>query len=85
MTDYEEIKQICERTSRITSTVIDDFILHYAAAKDNLAREFDQRVATYKHITRQLEASWVNMLKSQIYCAQSIQSRWTAAKVSESR
>jgi len=65
MTDYEEIKQICERTSRITSTVIDDFILHYAAAKDNLAREFDQRVATYKHITRQLEASWVNMLKSQ--------------------
>jgi len=65
MTDYEEIKKICERTSRITSTVIDDFILHYAAAKDNLAREFDQRVATYKHITRQLEASWVNMLKSQ--------------------
>lgn len=65
MTDFEEIKKICERTSRITSTVIDDFILHYAAAKDNLAREFDQRIATYKHVTRQLEASWVNMLKSQ--------------------
>ena len=65
MTDYDEIKKICERTSRMTATVIDDFLLHYAAAKDNLAREFDQRVATYKHITRQLEASWVNMLKSQ--------------------
>lgn len=65
MTDFEEIKKICERTSRITSTVIDDFILHYAAAKDNLAREFDQRIATYKHITRQLDISWVNMLKSQ--------------------
>lgn len=65
MTDFEEIKKICERTSRITAAVIDDFILHYAAAKDNLAREFDQRVATYKHVTRQLEASWVNMLKSQ--------------------
>jgi len=65
MTDFEEIKKICERTSRISATVIDDFILHYAAAKDNLAREFDQRIATYKHITRQLEASWVNMLKSQ--------------------
>jgi hypothetical protein len=65
MTDYEGIKKICERSSRITSTVIDDFILHYAAAKDNLAREFDQRIATYKHITRRLEASWVNMLKSQ--------------------
>jgi hypothetical protein len=65
MADFEEIKKICERTSRITATVIDDFLLHYAAAKDNLAREFDQRVATYKHITRQLEVSWVNMLKSQ--------------------
>ena len=65
MTDFEEIKKICERTSHITSTVIDDFILHYAAAKDNLAREFDQRIATYKHITRQLDVSWVNMLKSQ--------------------
>lgn len=65
MTDFEKIKKICERTSRITSTVIDDFILHYAAAKDNLAREFDQRIATYKHITRQLDISWVNMLKSQ--------------------
>lgn len=65
MTEYEEIKKSCERTSRITATVIDDFILHYAAAKDNLAREFDQQIGTYKHITRQLEASWVNMLKSQ--------------------
>lgn len=65
MTDFEEIKKLCERTSRITSTVIDDFILHYAAAKDNLAREFDQRIATYKHITRQLDISWVNTLKSQ--------------------
>lgn len=65
MTDFEEIKKICERTSRITATVIDDFILHYAAAKDNLAREFDQRVATYKHVIRQLDVSWVNMLKSQ--------------------
>lgn len=65
MTDFEEIKKICERTSRITATVIDDFLLHYAAAKDNLAHEFDQRIATYKHITRQLDISWVNMLKSQ--------------------
>lgn len=65
MTDFEEIKKICARTSRITAAVIDDFLLHYAAAKDNLAREFDQRVATYKHITQQLDISWVNMLKSQ--------------------
>ena len=65
MIDFEEIKKICERNSGIIANVIDEFILHYAAAKDNLAREFDQRVASYKHITHQLDVSWVNRLKSQ--------------------
>src|SRR5690606_9516062 len=65
MTNFEEIKKICEHTSRLTEAVIEDFILHYAAAKDNLAREYDQKIAAYKHATRKLEASWIRMLKSQ--------------------
>ena len=65
MTDFEEIKKICERTSSISATVIDDFLLHYAAAKDNLAREFDYKIAAYRHITQQTDVSWVNLMKSQ--------------------
>jgi hypothetical protein len=65
MTDYDEIKKVCDRTSHSTATVIDDYILHYAAAKDNLADEFDKRIAAYKHVTRQLDPSWVRLLKSQ--------------------
>ena len=43
MNDYTEIKKKCDEASRISSAVIDDFLLHYAAAKDNLARELIRR------------------------------------------
>lgn len=65
MTDFEEIKRICDRKSAMSATVVDEFLLYYAAAKDNLAREFDQRIATYRHITQELDPSWVRRLKSQ--------------------
>lgn len=49
----------------MSATVIDEFLLYYAATQDNLAREFDQRIANYKHITREVDPSWVRQLKSQ--------------------
>lgn len=64
MKDFNRIKNRCEEVSRITAVLIDDFLLHYAAAKDNLSREFDVRIAGYKHVT-QGETRWVNMIKSQ--------------------
>jgi hypothetical protein len=65
MIDFAKIKEQCDSNTSISATVIDDFILHYAAAKDDLAREFDYKIASYKHVTRQAQASWVNMMKSQ--------------------
>lgn len=64
MNDFNEIKNHCEKVSQITAVLIDDFLLHYAAAKDNLSREFDLRIAGFKHVT-QGETRWVNMIKSQ--------------------
>ena len=65
MKDFIEIKRICDSASSISTTVIDDFLLHYAAAKDNLAREFDLKIASYRHITQQTDVSWVRLMKSQ--------------------
>jgi len=65
MADFIEIKKVCDRNSSISATVIDDFILHYAVAKNNLAEEFDLKIASYRHITQETPASWVRMLKSQ--------------------
>jgi hypothetical protein len=66
MANFKELKNKCDQTSRISATAVDEFLLHYAAAKDNLAREFDLRIAPFKHLTRtEAESAWVRILKSQ--------------------
>lgn len=65
MTDFETMKKICERNFRLSETVIDNYLLYYAGENDNLAREFDQRIGVYKHVTRDLEPSMIARLKSQ--------------------
>jgi hypothetical protein len=65
MTDFEELKKICDRRTTMSARVVDEFLVYYAAEKDHLAREFDQRIGSYRHITQQLDPSWVRRLKSQ--------------------
>jgi hypothetical protein len=64
MPDYNSLKNHCDQASRIGATLVDDFLMHYAAAKDNVAREFDLRIAPYKHLT-QGETEWTNRIKAQ--------------------
>jgi hypothetical protein len=65
MTDFKKLKETCDANSKFSTEVIDNFLLNYAAAKDNLSREFDQKIAVYKHITQPTDKSWVNLMKSQ--------------------
>ena len=65
MTDYIKLKNICRQNSRLSEEIIDDRLIYYAAQRDRLEREMDQRLYRYKHITGKFRKSWVNMLKSQ--------------------
>lgn len=65
MKNFETIKLICEENSKISDKVIDEFLLYYAAERNNLEHEMDQRFAVYKHITKKLQIEWTNKLKSQ--------------------
>lgn len=65
MKDFETIKIICEENSKISAKVIDQFLLHYAAERNNLEQEMEQRFETYKHITSQFHKEWTNRLKAQ--------------------
>jgi len=65
MKNYEAIRTICEENSRRSSTVIDEFLIYYAASRNNLEPKMNQRFAAYSHVTRKLKKEWVNMLKSQ--------------------
>lgn len=65
MKNYTAIKATCQSNSDFTSQILDDFLLHYAADKDKLGKEVDQRLTTYRHIIQGMDKGWVNLIKSQ--------------------
>jgi len=65
MKDFNTIKLICEENARISSSVVDEFLIYYAAGYNNLESEMNRRFADYRHITQKFQKEWVNMLKSQ--------------------
>lgn len=65
MTDFKHLENICQKNSEISRSLVDEFLIYYAAQRDRLDKEMDQRLARYRHITQKFQQSWVNMLKAQ--------------------
>lgn len=65
MNNYESIRAKCLEDQRLTSEVIDNFLIYYAAKQSNLHREADKRLAKYRHVTKELPQESVNMFKTQ--------------------
>jgi len=65
MKDFNTVKLICEENSKISSKVVDEFLIYYAAARNNLEQEMNRRFAEYKHITQKFQSEWTNKLKAQ--------------------
>ncbi len=65
MPDYGHHLEICRRNSEFSRTVIDEFIIYYAAQRDKLDLEFDNRINSFRHATQEIPPSFTRMLKSQ--------------------
>lgn len=65
MEDFKSIRLICEENSKISTKVVDEFLLYYAAERNNLEHEMNQKFAAYKHITHKFQKEWINRLKAQ--------------------
>ncbi len=65
MKDYPALKKECQTNSDFTARIIDEFLVYYAADKDKLGKEADLRLGSYRHISADMDKSWLNMLKSQ--------------------
>jgi hypothetical protein len=65
MTDYHAIKQFCEDRKKSTASFIDDFLIYYAASKENLESEMTRQFAPYKDTVRQLDKIWFNTVRAQ--------------------
>ena len=66
MTDFTHALAICHKTSRYSEKLIDNFLMYYAAERENMEREMASRLAPYKKVIRQVDnAEWLNKLKAQ--------------------
>jgi len=65
MKDFNQIISVCKETTSISTKVVDDFLIYYAAAWNNLEYEMNRTFAAYKHITQKFPKEWENKLKAQ--------------------
>lgn len=63
--DFDTIQAHCEANTAISASLIDDFLIDYAAEREKLPHEMDLRFGTYRHIARQFQPSVVNAMKAQ--------------------
>ncbi len=47
---FKTIASHCEAQSELCASVIENFLLYYAAARDGLNKDFDQRIKPYRHV-----------------------------------
>ena len=71
MKNYDAIRSICDENNRISRKVIDEFLIYYAASRNNLEHKMQKEFNSYKHVTSELKNEFVNMFKAQ-YLAHSI-------------
>ncbi len=65
MKEFRKIELICEENRRLCAKVIDEFLLHYAAQRNNLGSELELHFGKYKHITNKFQLKLTRMLKGQ--------------------
>jgi len=65
MKNYDFIRKHCEKSSRISTKVIDEFLLDYAAGHHGLERKMHKLFDRFKHVTCEFPEGALAMLMSQ--------------------
>src|SRR5580704_12807532 len=65
MPDFTQLRTVCKESTSLSTIVVDDFLMYYAAQREGLEREMDQRLARFRKVTREFQPSWINLLKAQ--------------------
>ena len=65
MTDYDSIRNHCERNSRISEKVLDNFIISYGIEKDRLDKEMEKRFRPFRQVFRKTDNNLLDLLKTQ--------------------
>lgn len=65
MANFNELRMVCKEASAVSGKVVDEFLLYYAAQREGLNKEMDQRLLPYRQVTKGFDKSWINLIKAQ--------------------
>ncbi len=65
MIDYQKAIEKAEEHRLMAGALMSDFLMDHSQVKDNLSREFDEKIALYEHVTKKSDAEWITLMKSQ--------------------
>ncbi len=68
MTDFVRLLAKCKEVSTVSAKVVDEFLIYYAASREGLEKEMDQRLARFRMVTTGFQKSWINLIKAQYIC-----------------
>jgi hypothetical protein len=66
MPDFAKIKSHCEKRSSISKSIVDEFLLYYAAEKEGLEEKIARQLADYRKIINKMPKEWPGFLMSQL-------------------
>jgi len=66
MKNFETIRKVCGENSRISETVIDEFLIYHAAFAYKLESAINKDFSHHMHTIKKFQPDWVNKLKAQI-------------------
>jgi hypothetical protein len=69
MPDFNHMLDRCRYVNKFAATLIDEFLVYYAARHDKVDREFETRFSRFKEVEKEMASNWKSLIKAQ-YIAQ---------------
>ena len=63
--DFDVLRSLCDKTSRIAESVIDGFLVGFAARNNVLEKKMEQNFTKYRHILSRFRKADVELFRSQ--------------------
>lgn len=63
--DYQKLAAFCDQQSKLSTQVLDEFLVYYAARMDGYDVEFDRRLKPFDPLSAELDPALLRRFKAQ--------------------
>jgi hypothetical protein len=66
MIDYQKIKTVCDNSTRISKSFVDEFLIYFVAKNEGLEEKTYRQFGNFRNIIIKMPENWIRMLVSQL-------------------